>query len=55
MYAVFVFNKITKDLFKADIARLKILQKEGGIYLDLDVITLKQLDSLRIYEASIGR
>lgn len=29
---------------KADYARLKILQEHGGIYLDLDVLTLKSFD-----------
>lgn len=33
--------------YKADIARLQILLKEGGVYLDNDMLLLKDIDHLR--------
>jgi hypothetical protein len=51
-------NKISRMMHQADIHRLKILIENGGIYLDLDMITLKSyyhlLDESRtIYEPEI--
>ncbi|XP_076819442.1 uncharacterized protein LOC143465150 [Clavelina lepadiformis] len=48
-------NKISTHLLRSDVARLQILLKHGGVYLDLDVITLKQFDPLRVYSTTFGR
>ena len=39
---------------KADVARLDILLKHGGIYLDLDMIALKSWDPLLYYNTTLG-
>ncbi|CAH1777223.1 unnamed protein product, partial [Owenia fusiformis] len=38
----------------SDIDRLLILNTTGGIYLDMDVITLKSFDPLRVYPFTMG-
>ena len=56
------FDFHNKDLFvksknfgqKSDILRYEILNSFGGIYLDLDFIAIKPLDSLRALEAFAG-
>jgi hypothetical protein len=40
---------------KADIIRLEALQKTGGIYLDVDTITVKPLTEFRKYKFAIGQ
>lgn len=40
---------------KADIIRLQALYKTGGIYLDIDTITIKPLHQFRKYNFSIGQ
>ena len=37
----------------ADIARLEILYKEGGIYSDFDIIWVKSVDNLRQYDVEL--
>lgn len=39
-------NPVTHYAHKADIVRLEILMEYGGIYLDMDVISLKSFDDL---------
>ncbi|CAO3607246.1 unnamed protein product [Mucor hiemalis] len=42
-----VFDKpVTHYAHKADVVRLQVLEKYGGIYLDLDLISLKPIDHL---------
>jgi len=48
-------RQMTSNLAKSDFLRLLLLVQEGGIYLDLDVITLKPVNQLRVYPATIGR
>lgn len=43
-----------KYAFVSDVARLMVLQKEGGIYLDTDVMIFKSLDPLLSYHAFAG-
>ena len=44
------------DLDQAtDIAKIEILSKYGGIYIDTDVIVIQSLDPLRIYPAVYGQ
>lgn len=40
--------------FVADYARLEVLQKEGGFYLDTDMLLLKSLSSLTKYPCVLG-
>lgn len=40
--------------YKADVLRLQILQDQGGIYLDLDVICLKSFDDLLDHDCVLG-
>lgn len=44
----------TKIQVKSDIARIRILQKEGGIYIDFDVFVVQSFDDLRKYEFTLG-
>ena len=37
----------------ADIARLEVLYKEGGIYSDFDILWIKPLDTLRNYDVEL--
>ncbi|AZB43589.1 glycosyl transferase [Bacillus sp. FJAT-42376] len=46
--------KARKFAFVSDYARLDILYKEGGIYLDTDVEVLKPLDPLLVHEGFSG-
>uniref|UniRef100_H2Z4J5 Alpha-1,4-N-acetylglucosaminyltransferase n=1 Tax=Ciona savignyi TaxID=51511 RepID=H2Z4J5_CIOSA len=48
-------HKIEWILHKTDVARNDILIKEGGIYLDSDVLILRSLDPLRRYAFTMGR
>ncbi len=43
-----------KFAFVSDVARLKALNEEGGIYLDTDVMILKSLEPLLSYHAFAG-
>lgn len=40
--------------YKADVARLQILIKHGGIYMDIDVISLKPFDNLLHHTCVLG-
>nr|XP_039250671.1 uncharacterized protein LOC120328293 [Styela clava] len=51
-----IHNKEISDvLHQTDVARMQILLKYGGIYLDSDVIILKSMNPLRKYPFTIGR
>ncbi|ELU04130.1 hypothetical protein CAPTEDRAFT_219581 [Capitella teleta] len=39
---------------KADVARIQVLLRHGGIYLDLDVIILRSFDSLLKHDVTMG-
>ena len=61
---IVVFHSSRSDIFGvksqhiehiSDIIRLEILQEQGGIYLDCDVIIVKPLDPLRHYPATMGK
>lgn len=43
-----------KYAFVSDVARLDIIYREGGVYLDTDVELIKPLDSLLVYSAFLG-
>lgn len=43
-----------KYAFVTDVARLDIVHREGGIYLDTDVEIVKSLDGLLVHEAYMG-
>lgn len=50
-----VYGQLISSKFHAsDIARIQILQKWGGIYLDTDTVVLKNLDKFRNFEMVIG-
>ncbi|CAH1799558.1 unnamed protein product, partial [Owenia fusiformis] len=52
----YVYRKKLEHLeHSADIMRLLILQDEGGIYMDTDVIVLKSFDPLRRYDVTMGK
>lgn len=40
---------------KADVAKMELLLKHGGIYLDYDVIVINSLTPLRSYDVAIGK
>jgi hypothetical protein len=40
---------------KADVVRLEVLLKYGGIYLDMDVLALKSFDELRQFPMVLGQ
>ena len=46
---------ISKYGHKSDVASLQILTLYGGIYMDLDMVILKSLDPLRVYNTTVGR
>ncbi|XP_076806034.1 uncharacterized protein LOC143449646 [Clavelina lepadiformis] len=51
-----VFGVEMPDVMRrTDLARINVMIKSGGVYLDGDVITLKNFDSLRIYPTTLGR
>nr|XP_018672647.1 uncharacterized protein LOC100177951 [Ciona intestinalis] len=47
--------QLDQPIARTDAARIEILIKYGGIYIDLDVITLKNFDELRKYPVTMGR
>jgi len=47
-------NPLLHFAHQADVLRLEILIKEGGIYLDMDVITLNSYSPLRKYNCVMG-
>ena len=47
-------NEVILAEHKSDIARMEILMKHGGIYLDTDVIVLKSFTPLRRYRYTMG-
>lgn len=47
--------EISRFEHKSDVLRLNILRKMGGVYLDLDIITLRSFDSLLTNKAVMGR
>lgn len=48
-------NRLSHFAHKADVARLEILQEYGGIYMDLDVISINPFEPLLKYEFVMGR
>jgi mannosyltransferase OCH1-like enzyme len=44
------FDAYPYDIQRADVIRLVVLYVYGGIYLDMDIICLKELDPLRTYQ-----
>lgn len=48
-------NKLIHYAHKADVARLEILMKYGGIYLDIDVICINPFTNLLNHECVLGR
>lgn len=52
-YMQYCYNN-KKWAFLSDYARLKIIEKHGGIYLDTDVEVIKSFDSLLLHEAFFG-
>ncbi|GLV41528.1 hypothetical protein CBL_06757 [Carabus blaptoides fortunei] len=50
-----VYGQPISSIYHAtDVARITVLQKWGGIYLDSDVLILKCLDPFRNYEMVVG-
>lgn len=56
------FNSYTKNAYQnkkwafvSDVARLKALLDEGGIYLDTDIYVVKSFDDLLDYEVFLGK
>jgi hypothetical protein len=47
-------NKIHHVAHQSDVVRLRTLKEYGGIYLDMDTITVKSFDSLLYYPAVMG-
>ena len=47
-------NKIYHVAHQSDVVRLRTLLEVGGIYLDMDTITVKSFDNLMSYPAVIG-
>ena len=47
-------NEVTLSGHKSDIARIEILIKHGGIYIDTDVFVIKSFDPLRKYNFTMG-
>lgn len=47
-------NKLNHVAHKADVIRLELLKKEGGIYLDIDTITKKSFEPLLNEKCVIG-
>lgn len=45
---------IDQPAHRSDVARIDIVRKYGGIYLDFDVVILKSFDPLRIYQCVMG-
>lgn len=50
-----VYGRMLSSVYHAtDVARIHILQKYGGIYLDTDMIVLKSLNQFLGYEMTVG-
>lgn len=50
-----VLNRtVTVPEHQSDVARLELLAEYGGLYLDLDVIVVRSLDSLLHHEVTLG-
>lgn len=50
-----VYGRMLSSVYHAtDVARIHILQKYGGIYLDTDMIVLKSLNQFFGYEMTVG-
>eukprot|EP00092_Neocalanus_flemingeri_P020917 GFUD01022661.1.p1 GENE.GFUD01022661.1~~GFUD01022661.1.p1 ORF type:complete len:668 (+),score=143.82 GFUD01022661.1:36-2039(+) len=47
-------QKLSSVQHSADVARIKLLMKYGGIFLDEDVFVVKNLNRFRHYECAIG-
>ena len=47
-------NEVIIPEHKSDIARIEILIKHGGIYIDTDVFVIKSFDPLRKYNFTMG-
>jgi len=47
-------NPIYHVAHQADVVRMRILKDDGGIYLDMDTITVKSFDDLLHYPCVIG-
>lgn len=47
-------NPVKHPAHQADVLRLEILKKVGGIYLDIDTITVKSYNDLLIHKCVIG-
>lgn len=48
-------QKLLHMYHKGDVAKIEILTKYGGIYLDYDVIVLRSMDPLRMYDTTLGK
>lgn len=48
-------NKLFHVAHKADVVRLKVLQEYGGIYLDIDTVTVKSFDTLLNYKCALAK
>lgn len=51
----FMGNKLYHVAHKADVVRLQMLKKTGGVYLDLDTISVKSIAPLLSHPFSIGQ
>ncbi|MBN1222136.1 MAG: hypothetical protein JXB23_02725 [Candidatus Aminicenantes bacterium] len=49
-----LYNAHTSPTAKANLLRLAVLWKLGGIYLDMDTVTIKSFDGLRKYRGFCG-
>jgi len=52
---VATFEALTEPAGRANVARLVILWRHGGVYLDLDTLTLRDFAALREHRGFIGR
>ena len=48
-----IYNKTKYGVQKADIARLAILHKYGGVYYDLDILCLKNIEELIDFDSNL--
>ena len=48
-------KKLDLIYHQADVTKLEVLIKYGGIYIDCDVIVINSLNPLRVNEATVGR
>jgi Glycosyltransferase sugar-binding region containing DXD motif len=51
----FLGNELCHVAHKADVVRLQVLKETGGIYLDLDTISIRPLTDLLEYSFAIGQ